>query len=129
MGEDGDVRAPFRLGQIGPGRRHPEAVLRGDLVKADALLIRAVEIGVAPKAGLFARLDKGFAERVHVAALARDVDRAIAAAILVGAGLIGLQTLEDGQDVVPAPARVSERLPVVEVFVLAADEDHGVDRA
>ena len=59
-----------------------------------------------------------------------DAQRALAAAKgVVAAALVAFHALEEGQDVVVAPAAVAHLRPGVEVLRLAAHEGHAVDRA
>ena len=55
--------------------------------------------------------------------------RPIVAAPLVGTLAVSLEQLEVGQNIGPAPARITQRRPIVEVARMAAHEDHGVYRA
>ena len=68
------------------------------------------------------------AQRIR-AAPHRDVQRSTDAARRRRAELVVLERLEDGQDVVPAPALVAEPLQFVVVGPVPAVVDHAVDRA
>src|SRR5512139_740523 len=68
------------------------AVLLRDLVDADALLLGAVEVGIAAKARLLAGLQEDLLERIAGAQLG-DVQRAAAAVEFAGVRLVVLGAL------------------------------------
>ena len=115
--------------QIGRGARFAPALAGGDLIEAHAFLCRAVEIVIVREPRLPGRLNIHVAKRVDLASGIADVKRAADGAIGVGPTLVVLGFLEIGQHVLPSPAGIALRRPVVEVFGLAANEDHGVDGA
>ena len=127
-GLDGQIGAFHRRAQEGAGGRHAAAVLRGDLVDADAFLRRAVEVGIEGQAGRPSRLQVEPGEGVHMGGHVADMDRAAPAAPVVGAGLVVLDRLEEGQQIVIAPAGIAGRRPGIVVGALAADPHHRVDR-
>ncbi len=122
--------------QIGPvhhrmqiafrGRAAP-APRRGGLVVADAVLRRAVEVGVVRIAEIVAGTDERLADLVLVRHVG-DRQRAAGAVPVVGAAHLVLGPLEVGQHVARRPAGAAHLPPQVEVLVLAADIDHAVDR-
>ena len=122
------VFPPHRRAQEGARRRHAAAALGGELIEADALLFRAVEIGSEGEARRFARGNEVAAQRMRVVANVGDVQRPAPSAIGGIARGIILDRLVGGQHLVEAPARIAGALPVVVVLGMAADIDHGIDR-
>jgi hypothetical protein len=104
------------------------AILVGNLVEAHALLVVRIEVAVVGVTGLLARFDKHRTEAVG-AAQVHHVEGAARAVKGVGATFVVLGPLEPGQQVVIAPALIAGRCPGVVVAALAADIDHGIDRA
>ena len=104
------------------------AVLVRDLVQAHAFLRGAIEVGVVRVPGLYTCVGEILAEPVgctqvcHVEGAALAMPRAGAALVVLGTHKVRLHIL-------PAPARVALRGPVVVVGMLAPDVDHGVDGA
>ncbi len=132
----GDMRPGANL-KIGPPHGRFEKCVRGapsgaielcDLVEAKPLLRFAVEIVVARKTRLLRRLHEGPGHRINAAQIAH-VQRSTRAMQLGSAALLVLRLLEVGKDVVKAPARITQVAPRVIVVAMAADVDHGVDRA
>ena len=104
---------------------------RGDrrLAHRDAFLAGAVVIGVVRNADLARRLDQRLEDRLARLRVG-DPQRTLAAAIpVVAVAVIALHALEEGQDLLVAPAAVAHLRPGVEVLRLAAHEGHAVDRA
>src|SRR5207302_4043776 len=96
------------------------------LVITDAVLAGAVEIVIAGKAEPGRRRDKMLTDRVL-----RDIrhtERSVGAVEPVGAAHLVLRASEIGQHIVKRPAGIAELAPMVEIFGLAADIDHAVDR-
>ena len=90
-------------------------------------MLGAIEIAVAGEL----ELRGGFDERDTAGVgplLVGDPQRARPTVVRVLAAYIVLGPLEIGQDVVMAPARTTERCPIVIVPVIAAYIDHRVDR-
>src|ERR1700731_4538214 len=110
--------------QVAPGARLPQTVLRCDLVDADALAPRAIEILIRKPEGAAAR-DKAPAQRVHVRGDIADVDgRTRARAGCFSALLEGMKVR---QTVGKTPAGTTKCAPIIEVLRQAAVVDHGVD--
>src|SRR4051812_32666406 len=86
-----------------------------------------IEVFVGWQAELLRRLDPGAAGRM-VVAQGRNAQRAVGAAILIGGAVEVLQLAEERKHAAVAPARSARALPVIEVFVLAANEDQPIDR-
>ena len=102
-GPDGQVRPVANGLEIGDGGRGAARVADGDLVVADALLLRAVEVGIVGDAVLLRRAQEGLADRQRVDRNGH-AERAAIAVILVGEALVVLGPLEVGQDLAIAPA-------------------------
>ncbi len=83
------------------------------LVEADALLCRAIEIGVPGEAQFGGGIDEVGRGRVGQAEIRHGE----------------CQALEIGPDVAPAPSRAARRRPAVIILRLAMDADHGIDQA
>src|SRR5262249_52890340 len=98
------------------------------LVVAEALLLRAVHVGVARIAAGVGSLEERFAQRMGVGRIGHR-ERPADAVILVRPALIVLRLAEVRQHVRVAPPGVAEIAPVVVVLALAADVDRAVDRA
>ena len=98
------------------------------LVRADAFLLRAVEVGIDRPARLPTGLDEGFDQWIR-AAQVHHVERPADAVVGIGTALVVFGPPEPRQHVVPAPALVAQRRPVVVVARVAARIDHRVDRA
>ena len=103
------------------------SAIDAQLVRPDAVRRRAVEIGIARQPELDARLDPRVAVRVVVAQV-RDAELARRAVIGARAACVALDAPEVGQHVDVAPPVCALGCPVVEVLVLAANEDQAVDR-
>ncbi len=129
VGLDAQVRPALRRPQIGARRRHAQAAMRGDLVDADAFDGLAVEIGIEREAGLLPRFHPQVGQRMDRALDRVDMQRPAGAVPRAGAERMVLHALVERQHVVPAPAGIAHRRPVVVVAGLAARIDHGVDRA
>ena len=128
LGLDAQVGPASRRLQVRDRSRAAQAVARGQLVVARAFLCRAVEVVVARNADFAGAGD----ERVHELMGLADVGgakRTVAAVVIGRAARVALAALEVRQHVVPGPALVAERSPVVVILALAADEDEAVDRA
>ena len=102
---DLQVRPAHRRPQVGGGRRGPHPAPGGDLIDPDPLLPRAVEVRVAREPRRLAGGEPGLAERMHLPAHVRDVERPAGPAPLVGPGRVVLHPPEHRADVLPAPAR------------------------
>ena len=92
------------------------------------MLLRAVEIGIVRNAGLLRRLDEDVAQGIGIGPLG-DVERPVGAVEIVLQALVALGLLEEGEYVGMTPAGIAELAPAVVIVRLAADIDHGVDRA
>jgi hypothetical protein len=123
-----DVRPFPRRVQERGRRADAQAVLDGALGVGDALLDRAVVIGVAGNAEAHGAGHEGLAERI-APVHGGDGERAVAPAIgIVALADPPLQPLEVRQHVRIAPAAIAELSPGVEILALAAIVDVAVDR-
>jgi hypothetical protein len=113
---------------IGARRAPALAVLLGDLIDAEAHLMRAVEVGVHRQLQLPTGFQKIALERI-AGSDAGDIQRTAGAVEAILHHLVVLGFLEVGQHIVIGPAGVAERRPAIVVGAMAADIDHGVDRA
>ena len=104
------------------------AVLVRDLVKAHTFLRGAIEVGVVRVPGLHTCVGEILAEPVGCTQVCH-VEGPAPAVPIVGTALVVLGTHKVRLHILPAPARVALRGPVVVVGVLAPDVDHGVDGA
>ena len=105
--------------QIGARRRHaqPDRVVIS--IEADAFLVGAVEVsGCAAGPPRWPACEIRSHKRMAVGVDVLHGQRAVGAAPSVGTTTV-LELLEVGQHVVPAPARIAERLPVVEIAAAA----------
>src|SRR5579863_113444 len=110
---------------IGGGPAH--AVLHRHIEPPEALLPLAVDIRRDGVTGLARRLDKGVVERIgRLAVTGRE--RALAAAVGIGAVAPAFGAAEVRQDVPVAPALRSFLLPTIEVERVAPHIDHAIDR-
>ena len=126
-GAHGQVRpAPGRV-QV-RARRAPAAPAPDRHVhRREALLLVAVHVGGEGIAGLAPRLEEGLVQRIAAGA-GRDVQRSIAAPVVVGAARARLGALEIGQDVGVIPAGQTALRPAIVVAGVAAHVRHAVDR-
>ena len=126
-GAHGQVRpAPGRI-QV-RARRAPAASAPDRHVhRREPLLLVAVHVGGQRIAGLAPRLDEGLVKGIATGA-GRDVQRSVAAPIVVAAARAGLGALEIGQDVRVVPARQPALRPAIVVAGVAAHVGHPVDR-
>ena len=109
-------------------RRAPAAPVAGrGLVVAAALLLRAVEVGIARNAGLHARLHHGIG-KLEAARLIRHIQRPADAVELIGAVGLVLGLLEVRQNGIPIPSLAAALPPFIVVGVMAAHIHHAVDR-
>ncbi len=126
-GDHPQIGTPHRRVQIADrGRAAPSLARRGLLI-ADAFLLLAVEVMVAWETKFHRGVDERIAQRMVVAGIGHR-QRAIGAVPVVIAARLMLGAFEVGQYVGGGPAGIAQLTPVVEVFVLAADVDHAVDR-
>ena len=95
--------------------------------RAEPLLLEPVHVGGEGVASLLTRLDERSEQRVAHRAT-RDMQGAVAAAVVVAAAGAGLRALEVGQHVRIGPARQSVAGPAVVIERVAADVDHGIER-
>ena len=120
------VGPPPRRPQIGPRRRRAPAVPDGVLAAAEALLVRAVVVGIARKAGGRAGLHPGIEQRVGGLGELR-AERAAAAAPGILAALPAFAALEIRQHVRIGPAARAVLRPAVVIGAIAARIGHHVD--
>ena len=124
VGLDGEVRAVHDRVQVGDRGAAAPAVARGELVPAEAVLARAVEVLAGGQPARGRRVEEGLRQpgaRERV----RDAQRPADGVVLGGAAHVVLGAQEVGQHVVPAPPQLA---PLVVVGRVAADVDHRVDR-
>src|SRR5580658_4333049 len=95
---------------------------------ADSLLLGAIDVGTTFQTHLLAGLQDGFGQRATVR-LNRYVQRATDAALAVIAQFVVLEFAEATADLLPAPARITDRFPAVIIFGLAPHVHHSVDAA
>ena len=96
------------------------------LIVADAILGRAIVVGVVRQSQLLARLDEVVRHGVMGCVIGDD-HRATAAPVGGVAREIGLRLLEVRQDVLEAPAAAAHGGPIVEVLALAAHLQQAID--
>ena len=113
--------------QEGAGRGPAHTALLVDVEIADPGIVAGVEIRRHRNAHLRRRPGDGIQD-IPLHARLLDPPFAAGAVMLGVAEEMIVETLEDGADVVPAPAGEPELAPVVVVLGLAAHRDHGVDR-
>ena len=118
MGDDAKIRSLHRRLQIGVGRRPAHAVLDRHVEAAEAFREFAVEIGAHGIARLPAGLDEGVVQRIAPRAAPRR-QRAVGAAIGVGARAPALRALEIRQHVAIRPTARALLLPAVEIQRMA----------
>src|SRR6185369_2924049 len=128
-GFDDEVRPlSHRNEKRGRGVASPAALQR-QLVAAEAVASRAVEVGGRRMAGLGAGGEPRLAVRMVVAKIG-DAELAVSAVPLALAAIVALRSLEERQHLAVAPAaRAVHARPVVEVGRLAADVEQAVDDA
>src|SRR3546814_11952077 len=90
------------------------------LIKAEAFIVGAVEIGGARQLQRRRALDEAPARHIGPA-LVHHIERAARAVKFVGAALIAFAALEEGQHVSIAPPRRTERRPLVIIEGVAAN--------
>src|SRR5204863_4974262 len=100
---------------------------RRRLVITDAVLTRAVEIIIARKAESDRGVDKRFADRMMIRHIGH-AERSAGAVEFVAAARLVLGALEIRQHILERPAGVAELTPMIEIFGLAADVHHAIDR-
>src|SRR5436190_1231025 len=104
------------------------AIFDRELIRADAPVHRAVEIGIARQTKLPSSLDPSAAARIVVAKLGYT-QLSAAAAIRVLAVLVAFRALEVGQHRTVVPSCSAELRPLVVIAVLSTDVQESVDRA
>jgi hypothetical protein len=114
--------------QVGTPGRHAQTARGGDLVVAYALGRGAVEAGIERQTGLGAGAQEALAKGMRITRHVAHLQRACAPAQFVVAVRAAFEALEVRQHLAPAPARVAQRAPVVEILGLATHEDHRIDR-
>ena len=126
-GQHAEILALQRRPQEGVARAPAPAAALVHLEIGAAEIVAAVEHFHRRDAALGGRLAPGI-DDIPAHARVLDAHLAARAVALRSAALVVLQRPEDRQHVVPRPAAVAERGPVVPVLPLAAHVDHGVDR-
>ena len=110
------------------GSRRTPAAARVDLIIAYPFRLTAIEVAAGRVAQSLSGFDKASAHRMRKRRNVSDMLRPAAPVMrAVPVEIFGL--FEVRQDVVPAPAFIAHRLPVVKITRLTAHIDHGVDRA
>ena len=107
-GEDGKVG--WGVGEIGARRVVTFAVALEKLIRPDAFLTRAVEVGIARKSRLYGGLDEGLDGGVVIGQVVDLEGAAFPVEIIVAADIV-FAALEVGQHVRKAPARATRRRP------------------
>ena len=128
LGDHLQIGSGHRRSQVGGRGTAAHAVADRQVVQAGTVAALAVEVGVAAVSAGHGGIDECVRDRVrcrrrgHRERPSRSVQGRGAEHMVLGAD-------EVGQHVAPAPARVAQVAPVVEVVRVAADDDHGVDGA
>ena len=126
-GAHGQVRpAPGRI-QVRARRAPATSAPDRHVHRREPLLLVAVHVDGERIAGLAPRLDEGLVKGIATGA-GRDVQRSVAAPVVVGAARAGFGALEIGQDVRVVPAGQPALRPAVVVAGVAAHVRHAVDR-
>ena len=125
--DDLQVRALLDRIEIGHRRRAAPTLAGRQLEVADPFLFGAVVVRVVGVAGILRGCDPGIADR-PLEAHVRHRERPAGAVVVVGAALLILRPLEQGQHVVPAPARIAHLAPAVVVLMLTAHVKQAVER-
>ena len=113
--------------QVGHRGAAPHPVPLGELVVADPVLLRPVEVIVGLMPGLLRRLEEGVHQGMPGPAVA-DGQRAAGTVQVARAALVVLGAQEVGQHVRPAPSGRAVGGPLVVVCRISADVDHRVHR-
>ena len=127
-GDDLQIAAAQVRCEVALGRAPALAIFVGHLVHAHALLAGTVEVRIGRVTRLLPSLHKDRAKRVGRGQIF-GVQRAAAAMPRVCTTLVVLRFFEVRQHVVVSPARIALGGPMVVVFALATDIDHGIDGA
>ena len=114
-------------GQVGARRRPAFTALLRHLIKPEAVLRRAIEVGVVGQLQGLGAADK-FAAGGVGPALVHHVERALAAVPGITAALVVLGAFEIGQHIGVGPAAAAQFGPLIVIEMVAADIDHRVDR-
>ena len=123
-----EVMAAAGLAQMLVGARGAEPRTGVDLIDADALALRAVEIGGRLEAERLAGRDVAVTDRVDITRDIGDMDRATATVVTRIAVVVVFSALKVRKHIFVTPADVAHRAPVFEVMRQTAHVDHGVDR-
>jgi hypothetical protein len=128
MGHHRQVRPPHRRPQERPRGRVPPPPLHRQLIGPHPLLLRPVEIRHRPQPGSLPGRDEAAHQRMQVAPVGRDEQRPARPAPRVLPGFGILHRAVSRQNLVPAPAGVPRRRPVVVIAPVPPDIDHRIDR-
>ena len=128
LGHHRQIAPPHRRAQKRARRRIAPPVLHRQLIGADPFLLRPVEIGDMRQTGHLARRNAAFDQRMLVAQVGRNEQRPATAAPLIPACLIVFHRAIGGQHLVPAPAGVPRRRPILVIAAMPPDIDHRIDR-
>src|SRR5258708_40143889 len=109
----------LRRCEIGRGGTAAAIAVHRHLIGARALLVGAVEVGVAAIADLLGAGDEAVVELV-LRAQVRDRERPADAVVLIGPALLVLGLAEIAQHVVVGPAWIAALRPQGEILLLAA---------
>ena len=112
--------------QVSPCTAPALAILLGDLKDPGTLLLGAVEVIGNGDVALSGGIQEVILKRVAGAAVA-DPERAVSAVVFVIDALVVLIKTEVGQHIIVGPAVITQRGPVIVVFAVATDIDHGID--
>src|SRR5262249_27220824 len=119
VGLDGEVGPrPGRVQIASRGTHAPTATDRG-LRHGDAFLLPAVVVAVGLEADALGGAEEAVVEPPALVDVGH-LERAVATALCCITAGVALHALEDGQDVLPAPAAVAELCPMVVVLALSA---------
>src|SRR5690606_8560622 len=128
LGDDLQIGPFHRRIEVAAGDAHAPAAGDACLRLADAFLVLAVVVRIDAEARLLGRLEESLVKRVLVRHGA-DAQRAAAATVLRALVFEALHALEEGGDVLPAPAARAHLGPGVVIERLAAHPDEAVDGA
>ncbi len=126
--QNGQVAASARRIEIGKRRAPSEAPVDGHVHPGDTFLLKAVHVIGKGITCLLPRLHPGVIERI-IARADGDMERAIAAAIVIGPAIIRFRLFEIRQAIGVGPVlQPRQRRPAVIVERMAAHIAHPVDR-
>ncbi|MNX47650.1 hypothetical protein D3C86_782060 [compost metagenome] len=108
------------------GRAPAPTVADRHIELADAFLVDAIKVGIVAVSGHLPRLDESLRDGMH--RVPADIEFALRPVVVACAAVTHFTLAKVRQYIGERPAGIAQRLPIVEVTMVATDVHHAVDR-